>query len=224
MGIRRAGLIGGRRNPGAVMSTAAAADHAEAPAKKGGKKKLILLAAPVLLGVIGAGLWFGGILPPLLGMGGAAHAEGAQAEAGKSEGGKPEGGKGEAAKGEGAKGEGGKGEGGKGEAAGGAKSLGPVYVDIPEIIANLNAGPRRTMFLKLHAKLELSKAEDQTAVTAALPRLIDLFQTYLREMRPDELRGAAGTYRLREELIARADIVTAPAQVVDVLFVEMLVQ
>ena len=38
-----------------------------------------------------------------------------------------------------------------------------------------------------------------------MPRLQDLFQTYLREMRPEELRGSAGIYRLREELIARAD-------------------
>ena len=57
-----------------------------------------------------------------------------------------------------------------------------------------------------------------------MPRLLDLFQTYMREMRPEELRGAAGTYRLREELIARANIAVAPAHIVDVLFTEMLVQ
>jgi flagellar FliL protein len=43
-------------------------------------------------------------------------------------------------------------------------------------------------------------------------------------MRPEELRGAEGTYRLREELIARADIAAAPARVANVLFTEMLVQ
>ena len=46
-----------------------------------------------------------------------------------------------------------------------------------------------------------------------MPRLQDLFQTYLREMRPEELRGSAGTYRLREELIARANVAVAPARV-----------
>ena len=54
--------------------------------------------------------------------------------------------------------------------------------------------------------------------------MVDLFQTYLREMRPDELRSSSGTYRLREELLARANLVSAPAQVVDVLFSELLVQ
>jgi flagellar FliL protein len=43
-------------------------------------------------------------------------------------------------------------------------------------------------------------------------------------MSPDEVRGSAGTYRLREELIARANAAVAPARVVDVLFTEMLVQ
>ncbi len=46
-----------------------------------------------------------------------------------------------------------------------------------------------------------------------MPRLQDLFQTYLREMRPEELRGSAGTYRLREELIARANVAVAPARI-----------
>jgi len=172
------------------------ADEDAAPAKAGGKKKLLLLAVPIVLAAVGAGLWFGGILPPLLGMGGKAeHAAGAH-------------------------------EGAKGEkpAEDEAKAKAPVFVDIPEIIANLNAGARRTAFVKLHARLELAKAEDDVAVKAAMPRLLDMFQTYLREMRPEELRGSAGTYRLREELLARANVAAAPARVNDVLFTEMLIQ
>ncbi len=100
----------------------------------------------------------------------------------------------------------------------------PVFVELPEMIANLNAPGRRASFVKLKARLELAQAEDQAAFAAAQPRVIDLFQTYLREMRPEELRGSAGTYRLREELIARASLAAAPAQVMDVLFSELLVQ
>jgi flagellar FliL protein len=43
-------------------------------------------------------------------------------------------------------------------------------------------------------------------------------------MRPEDLRGSAGTYRLREELIARANVAIAPARVVNVLFTQLLVQ
>jgi flagellar protein FliL len=100
----------------------------------------------------------------------------------------------------------------------------PVFVDVPEIVANINAGNRRAAYIKLRAKFELARKEDQPVVQAAMPRVVDMFQGYLREMRPEELRGTAGTYRLREELIARTNLAAAPARVVDVLFVELLVQ
>lgn len=100
----------------------------------------------------------------------------------------------------------------------------PVFLDLPDIVANLNAGPRRAAFIKLKAKLELSRSEDQATVQAAMPRVLDLFQTYLREMRPEELRGTAGTYRLREELVSRTNIAAYPARVLNVLFTELLVQ
>ncbi len=100
----------------------------------------------------------------------------------------------------------------------------PAFVELPEIVANLNAPGRRATFVRLRARLEITKAEDAAIVQAAMPRLQDLFQTYLREVRPEELRGSAGTHRLREELIARANLAAAPARVTDVLFVEMLVQ
>ena len=70
----------------------------------------------------------------------------------------------------------------------------------------------------------MATAEDQAGFAAAQPRVVDLFQTYLREMRPEELRGSAGTYRLREELIGRANIAVAPVRVLDILFTELLVQ
>lgn len=103
-------------------------------------------------------------------------------------------------------------------------AVAPIYVELPQIVANLNAGPRRSSFVKLQARIELSKADDILAFTAVQPRVLDLFQTYLREMRPEELRGSIGTYRLREQLIARANLAIAPVRVVDILFTELLVQ
>ncbi len=107
---------------------------------------------------------------------------------------------------------------------GAGKPAAPIFVDLPEMIANLNSNPRRPSYVKLLARLEVAKPEDAAIVRAAMQRLQDLFQTYLREMRPEELRGSAGIYRLREELIARADLVAAPARVTDVLFIQILVQ
>jgi flagellar FliL protein len=155
----------------------------EPPAKKGGKRKLILLAVPVVLLLTGAGLWFSGILPHMLGMD--KHEE---------------------------------------HAAEAAKPVPPTYIDLPEMIANLNSGAHKPSYIKLMARIEVPKPDDAEKVKAALPRLQDIMQTYLREMRPEELRGSAGTYRLREELLVRANAAVAPAKVSDVLFTQMLVQ
>ncbi len=100
----------------------------------------------------------------------------------------------------------------------------PAFMDMPEIITNLNATGRRPVFVRLRAKLELARAEDAAAFQAAMPRLLDLFQVYLREMRPEEMRGSIGTQRLREELILRANLAAPPARITDILFTEILVQ
>jgi flagellar FliL protein len=100
----------------------------------------------------------------------------------------------------------------------------PVFVAMPEITANLNAPGRRAAFIRLKSQIEVAGPQDAAALQAAMPRLVDLFTTYLREIRPEELRGSAGTHRLREELTARANIAAAPARVSEVLFTEILVQ
>lgn len=100
----------------------------------------------------------------------------------------------------------------------------PIYIDMPEMIANLDSDPRRPRYVKLRARIEVADKADAKAVKVAMPRLQDLFQTYLRDTRPGDLRGSMGTYRLREELIDRADVAVAPAKVEDVLFVEVIVQ
>ncbi len=105
-----------------------------------------------------------------------------------------------------------------------AAASAPVYVDVPEILSNLNVPGKRPTFVKMHAKLEVSAPADEAAVSAAMPRIQDLFQTYLRDMRPEELRGSEGSYRLREELIGRASLAAAPARVLDVLFVELIIE
>lgn len=109
-------------------------------------------------------------------------------------------------------------------AGAGPASRQPVFVAMPEITANLNAPGRRAAFIRLKSQIEVAGPADAAALQAAMPRIVDLFTTYLREMRPEELRGSAGTHRLREELTARANVAAAPARVTDVLFTEILVQ
>ncbi|MBY0337786.1 MAG: flagellar basal body-associated FliL family protein [Acetobacteraceae bacterium] len=100
----------------------------------------------------------------------------------------------------------------------------PVLVDMPELVANLNVAGRRPVFVRLRAKVEAPRPADAAAVQAAMPRLQDMFTAFLRETRPEELRGSAGTQRLREELVARANIAVRPGAVSDILFVELVIQ
>lgn len=99
-----------------------------------------------------------------------------------------------------------------------------VFFDLPEMLVNLNTNSRRPTFLKIHVSLELTSDQDAEYVKKMSPRIIDNFQVYLRELRVDDLRGSAGIYRLREELLARINMAVRPAKVKDVLFKEVLVQ
>ena len=100
----------------------------------------------------------------------------------------------------------------------------PVLIDVPDIVTNLDSGTRRAVFIRLKAKIEVAHAGDQAVILANMPRILDAFQTYLRSMRPEELHGGEGTYRLREALMNRINVIATPVQVLDVLFVEMLIQ
>lgn len=100
----------------------------------------------------------------------------------------------------------------------------PVFYALPDLLVSLNTGERRSTFLKVKISLQLQNAEDQPRIERLLPRLIDYCQVYLRELRLDELRGSAGTARLREELLRRISAAVAPVQVTDVLFGEIFVQ
>jgi flagellar FliL protein len=99
-----------------------------------------------------------------------------------------------------------------------------VYYNLPEILVNLNAAGRRSSFLKMTISLELESAADIQRVQAVMPRIVDNMQAYLRELRAEDLRGSAGLFRLREELLARVNAAAQPAKVNDVLFQEVLVQ
>ena len=173
----------------------------------GGKKKLIIIIAGVLVLLIGAGagLYFTGMLDKFLKKDAAAE-EGHDAKA---------------------EGEGGeeavvchKDEHGK-EVCG---PPGAQFLKIPDMIVNLNSEDGTPRYLRLSVQLEFKNAEDMAAVEKVMPRVVDQFQTYLRELRVKDLRGSAGIYRLQMELLARVNQAAYPTEVQDVLFQEILIQ
>ena len=164
------------------------------------RKIILFVVAPlVLLGGAGAGLYFTGMLDSVLGKSGEHAEEGAEGEHGEAA------------------------AGGHGEAAGGHGGA-SAFLAIPPMIVNLNSDDGTPRYLRLSVQLEMKNAEDVTAVEAVLPRVVDQFQTYLRELRVKDLRGSAGIYRLQMELLWRVNQAAAPVEVKDVLFQEILIQ
>ena len=174
----------------------------------GGKKKLIIIIALVFLVVVGgvAGAYFMGLLDPVIEM-----IVGPE-ESGEGLEGDEEGEEGEEC------------EEDEENEEGNCASGRAVFYDLQEILVNLNSGGRKSSFLKIRVSLELASARDKAKMDTIMPRVIDNFQTYLRELRITDLKGSAGMYRLREELLVRVNAAAAPAKIKDVLFKEMLIQ
>jgi flagellar FliL protein len=107
----------------------------------------------------------------------------------------------------------------------GHKEAKPEVAVVPEVLVNLsNATGDRTQYLKVKIVLELPDSTMQPHVQNTMPRVMDAFQTYLRELRPSDLEGSAGLYRLKEELTRRVNVAIAPSRINAVLFKEIVVQ
>lgn len=184
-----------------------APDSGDAAAAEGGAsglniKKILIIAVPVMLMLAGAGLYFTGMLDTVLGKAPPAAEGEHAAEAGGHDAPSRDDGHG----------------GGHGKSGSGA------FLEIPTMIVNLESEDGTPRYLRLTVQLELENPADKEAVEAVTPRVVDQFQTYLRELRVRDLRGSAGIYRLQMELLSRVNQAAAPKKIKDVLFQEILVQ
>jgi len=101
----------------------------------------------------------------------------------------------------------------------------PSFVEVPDMMVNLVGAPgERVQYLRVKIVLEVKEEKQVEAIKPNLPRVTDLFQTYLRELRPSDINGSAGLFRLKEELTKRVNNAVAPQQVSAVLFKEIVVQ
>ena len=100
---------------------------------------------------------------------------------------------------------------------------GVVYYTLPDIVVNMQTPDGKPTFLKLKLAFELPDHTTADTMDAEMPRLQDVFQTFLRELRPEDLAGSEGTLQLRAELQRRVNLVIAPSPVNGVLIEEMLI-
>ena len=97
------------------------------------------------------------------------------------------------------------------------------YVDLPEMLVNLDSKDR-AQYLKVKISLEVSEDKVAEEIKPLMPRVLDPFQSYMRVLRPADLEGSAGFFRLKEELTKRVNVAVSPAKVDAVVFQQIVVQ
>jgi len=100
---------------------------------------------------------------------------------------------------------------------------GVLFYTMPDVVVNMQTADGRPTFLKLKLTLELPDQATVDALEPNMPRLQDMFQTFLRELRPEDLSGSQGSYQLRMEILRRVNLVIAPSKANAVLIEEMLI-
>jgi len=101
----------------------------------------------------------------------------------------------------------------------------PCYYAMPKLVMNLaSTGGARAVMMELELSLESSSLSTFTKVPELMPRLKDTLNSFLRELRVEDLNGSGGTYTLRRELLKRFNTVLDPKKIDAVLIEGMLIQ
>lgn len=102
------------------------------------------------------------------------------------------------------------------------------YIELRDIVVSLapsagraQDGPR---MLKLKLVLEVGNPRIVPEIQQLQPRIEDILQIYLRELRVSDLEGSAGLYRLKEELLRRVNSAVYPRRIDAVLFKDITTQ
>ena len=102
------------------------------------------------------------------------------------------------------------------------------YIELRDIVVSLAPSVGRTQdhprMLKLKLVIEVSNARIVPEIQQLQPRIEDILQIYLRELRVSDLEGSAGLYRLKEELLRRVNSAVYPRRVDAVLFKDIVTQ
>lgn len=99
-----------------------------------------------------------------------------------------------------------------------------AFVDVPAIIVNLRSADGAVRLIKLHVMLVPTSAAAGEKVKVRLPLVIDSFQPFLRELRPEDIAGSAAVFQIKEELLVRANGAAGSGTVKDVLIQDLIQQ
>ncbi len=99
---------------------------------------------------------------------------------------------------------------------------GTKYFKMPDVIANIQSPDGHASYLKLKLTFE---CDEDTAdlLKDSMPRVNDILQGFMGELRPDDLSSSAGDMQLRQEILRRINLILAPHKINAVLIEQKLI-
>ena len=99
---------------------------------------------------------------------------------------------------------------------------GTTYFTLPDTIANIQSADGHASYLQLKLTFECADDDTVDTLTENMPRINDVLQGFIRELRPEDLAGSEGNYQLRLEVLRRINLVIAPHKINAVLIEKMI--
>jgi len=99
-----------------------------------------------------------------------------------------------------------------------------AFVDVPAMLVNLRTSDGNPHYLKVHFMLVAGPNATEQALKDQIPLVLDAFQPFLRELRPEDLAGSAAVFRIKEELLARTHDALGEGMVDDILIQDLIQQ
>jgi flagellar FliL protein len=99
------------------------------------------------------------------------------------------------------------------------------FLDLEPITVNLRAGSENNLaWLRIKVTLEVKGQNNYDLLKKMTPKVMDIFQTYLKELKKSDLDGSFGIYKIKDEMMMRINVILAPAQIENILFQEFILQ
>lgn len=93
-----------------------------------------------------------------------------------------------------------------------------IFYDLPEVDIQLRNNSGKEQVARIKISIELSKMEDISTIEALTSKLTDAIIAHTIELRPEEINDSEGLYWLREELLYRMNLISAPIKISNLNF------
>lgn len=100
---------------------------------------------------------------------------------------------------------------------------GVTYFTLPDVVANIESPDGRASYLKMKLTFEVGDEETVELLKESMPRINDILQGFMGELRPEDLSSSAGDYQLRLEILRRINLILSPHKINAVLIEEKLI-